>query len=82
MPAPIVLELTFAPQGPPIRLMRNAVMMNPTTARVTVPVDVWFDGRRQHTLDLVFGGRVIEKITLDPDRRFPDRNPADNSWAK
>jgi hypothetical protein len=82
MPAPIVLELTFAPQGPPIRLMRNAVMMNPTTARVTVPVDVWFDGRRQHTLDLVFGGRAIEKITLDPDRRFPDRNPADNSWAK
>jgi hypothetical protein len=82
MPAPIVLELTFAQQGPPIRLMKNAVMVNPTTARVTVPVDVWFDGRRQHTLDLVFGGRAIEKITLDPDRRFPDRNPADNSWAK
>lgn len=82
MPAPIVLDVTFAEKGPAIRLMKNAVMKDARTARVTVPVDVWFDGRRQHTLELMFGGRAIEKLTLDPDRRFPDRNPQDNSWSK
>lgn len=81
MPAPIVLEVKFAATGPAIRPMRNAVMTDSVTARVTVPVEVWFDGRRQHTVNLVFGGRAIERITLDPDRRFPDRNPADNGWV-
>jgi hypothetical protein len=81
MPAPIVLEVKFAATGPAIRPMRNAVMTDSLTARVTVPVEVWFDGRREHTVNLVFGGRAIERITLDPDRRFPDRNPADNSWT-
>lgn len=80
MPAPIVLEVKFAATGPAIRPMRNAVMTDSVTARVTVPVEVWFDGRRQHTVNLVFGGRAIERLTLDPDRRFPDRNPADNVW--
>ncbi|MFN8716774.1 MAG: M1 family metallopeptidase [Gemmatimonadaceae bacterium] len=82
MPAPIVLEVKFAPAGAPIRPMRNAVLTDSVTARVTVPGDVWFDGRRQHTVNLVFGGRAIERITLDPDRRFPDRNPTDNRWPQ
>lgn len=82
LPAPIVLDVVFAKDGPAIRPMKNAVMKDATTARVTVPVDVWFDGRRQHTLDLVFGGRAIESITLDPDRRVPDRNPQDNRWSR
>jgi hypothetical protein len=29
----------------------------------------------------VFGGRKIEKITLDPSGRFPDRDPKDNVWT-
>jgi len=45
-------------------------------------VDVWFAGSRAFTADLVFGGRAIEKITLDPGCRFPDRNPADNVWVR
>ena len=81
MPAPIVLDVTFAPRGPAIRLMKNAVMLNDSTARVTVPVDVWFDGRREHTVHLMFGGRRITKLLLDPGKRFPDRDPMDNSWT-
>lgn len=81
MPAPIVLEVKFAATGPAIHPVRSAVMIDSVTARVTVPVEAWFDGRRQHTVNLVFGGRAIERITLDPDRRFPDRNPADNGWV-
>jgi hypothetical protein len=60
--------------------MKNAVMTDSVTALVTWPVDVWFGGRRSVTADLVFGGRKIERITLDPARRFPDRSPADNQW--
>ncbi len=80
MPAPIVLDVKFADKGAAIRPMKNSVMKDATTARVTIPVDVWFDGRRSHTFDLVFGGRAITEITLDPDKRFPDKNAPDNSW--
>ncbi|WP_439643177.1 M1 family metallopeptidase [Gemmatimonas sp.] len=82
MPAPIVLDVTFAEKGPAIRPMKNAVMLDATTARVTYPVDVWFGGNRTFPAELVFGGRVIEGITLDPQRRFPDRVPADNAWKR
>ncbi len=82
MPSPVVLRVQFAPTGPAIRPMRNSVMSDSVTAVVTFPVDVWFAGSRTFTADLVFGGRRIEKITLDPDGRFPDRNVADNLWPR
>jgi hypothetical protein len=82
MPAPIVLDVKFAATGPTIRPMKNAVMLDATTARVTVPVEVWFDGRRQHTVELVFGGRRIEQVTLDAQGRFPDRVTTDNVWPR
>lgn len=80
MPAPIVLEVKFAATGPAIRPMKNAVMTDSMTALITWPVDVWFGGRRSLAVDLLLGERKIERITLDPARRFPDRNPADNQW--
>jgi len=82
MPSPVVLEVKFSPSGAAIRPMRNAVMRDSVTAVVTYPVDVWFAGSRTFTADLVFGGRTIEKITLDPGCRFPDREPADNVWVR
>lgn len=82
MPSPVVLEVKFAPTGPAIRPMRNAVMTDSVTAVVTYPVDVWFAGARSFTADLVFGGRAIERVTFDPQCRFPDRNPADNVWVR
>jgi hypothetical protein len=82
MPSPVVLRVEFAPTGPAIRPMRNAVMVDSATAIVTYPVDVWFAGSRTFKADLVFGGRKVTKVTLDPDGRFPDRNPADNVWPK
>ncbi len=80
MPSPVVLDVKFAADGPAIRPMKNAVMIDATTARLTWPVDVWFSGKRTFVADLVFGGRKIEKITLDPQGRFPDREVKDNSW--
>jgi len=82
MPSPVVLAVKFAPTGPAIRPMRNSTMTDGTTALVTFPVDVWFAGSRSFNANLVFGGRRIESITLDPRRRFPDRNAADNVWPR
>jgi hypothetical protein len=82
MPAPVVLEVRFGPQGKPVRPMANSRMVNDTTAVVTWPVDVWFDGRRTFEAVLDFGGRPIEQVTLDPGRRFPDRDAGDNVWPR
>jgi hypothetical protein len=82
MPAPVVLEVRFAPSGPAIRPMPNAVMVDATSAVVTFPVDVWFSGNRTFTAVLDFGGRSIERITLDPRCRFPDRELTDNVWPR
>jgi Peptidase family M1 domain len=82
MPAPVVLKVEFAPDGPAIKPMANARMVDATTAVVTWPVDVWFLGSRTFPAPLDFGGRTITKITLDPGCRFPDRDPSDNVWPK
>jgi Domain of unknown function (DUF3471) len=80
MPSPVVLKVEFAPGKPAIKPMKNSRMTDSVTAEVTYPVDVWFGGSRTFDADLDFGGRKVAKITLDPHRRFPDRNPRDNVW--
>ncbi|HSG01827.1 MAG TPA: M1 family metallopeptidase [Vicinamibacterales bacterium] len=82
MPAPVVLRVEFAADGPAVQPMRNARMIGDRTAIVTWPVDVWFSGSRTYEAMLDFGPRAIEKITFDPFGRFPDRNPADNVWPR
>jgi hypothetical protein len=82
MPSPVVLKVVFAATGAPIKAMANAKMTDDHTAVVTWPVDVWFNGSRSYNAVMDFGTRKIESITLDPGRRFPDKNPADNVWPK
>lgn len=82
MPSPVVLEIKFATDGPPIRAMSNAEMVDDVTAIVTWPVDVWFGGSRTFEAVLDFGGRTIERVTFDPGGRFPDRDPSDNEWVR
>jgi hypothetical protein len=57
-------------------------MVDDLTADITWPVDVWYSGSRTFEAVLDFGGRAIEKITLDPRGRFPDRDPGDNTWPR
>jgi aminopeptidase N len=68
MPAPIELRVQVRGEGAP--------------RRISVPVDVWFDGRRTHdvTIDTRLSG--IERIVLDPGCRFPDRDGNDNVWPR
>ena len=81
MPSPIVLRIDLAKSGGSINAPANARMIDATTAIVTYPVDVWFNGARSFAASMDFG-RAIEKITLDPFGRFPDRVPADNVWPR
>jgi hypothetical protein len=82
MPSPVVLAVQFAPAGPAIKPMSNSAMRDSVTAIVTWPADVWFPGDRTFKAELNFGGRKIDKITLDPFGRFPDRDATDNVWPK
>jgi hypothetical protein len=82
MPSPVVLAVHFAPKGPRIRPMKNARVVDDSTAIVTWPVDVWFGGSRTFVAKLDFGARRIERIVFDPHCRFPDRNVDDNTWPR
>jgi hypothetical protein len=82
MPSPIVLEVRFAPEGPPVTPMAGSTMLDSTTARVTIPADVWFPGSRTYDVELTFGARPIDLVILDPDCRFPDGDPTDNMWPR
>jgi hypothetical protein len=81
MPSPIVLQVKLAAGASPTRSMPNARMTDSVTAIVTWPVDVWFTGSRTFRATLDFG-RPIQSITLDPFRRFPDRDARDNVWPR
>ncbi|MEO6914719.1 MAG: M1 family metallopeptidase, partial [Chitinophagaceae bacterium] len=81
MPSPVVLKVEFEAEGPAIKKMANAKMIDATTAEVTWPVSVWFGGSRTFDAVMNFGARRIKKITLDPHGRFPDANVADNVWV-
>ncbi|MFI5280686.1 MAG: M1 family metallopeptidase [Gemmatimonadales bacterium] len=82
MPAPVVLKVKFAARGARIRSMSNATLTDSVTAIVTWPVDVWFNGSRTFRAELNFGTRKIERIILDPQCRFPDRDLSDNMWPR
>ena len=62
--------------------MANAKMVDDTTALVTWPVDVWFNGSRTFQASLDFGARRSTTITLDPACRFPDREPGRQRLAE
>ena len=80
MPSPVVLKVELGGSGTAASVP-NARMVDANTAIVTYPVDVWFGGPRTFVTTLDFG-RPIQKITLDPFGRFPDRAVMDNVWPR
>jgi hypothetical protein len=80
MPSPVVLRVTLAPGGA-ARPVPNARMLDASTAEVTYPADVWFAGSRTFQAAFDFG-RAVERVVLDPQCRFPDREPGDNVWPR
>lgn len=82
MPSPVVLKVEFETQGPTLKKIENATMLDDNTAVVTWPASVWFNGNRTFEATMNFGERTIKKITYDPYGRFPDVNVTDNFWPK
>jgi hypothetical protein len=82
MPSPVVLKVEFEANGAPLKKVTNAKMIDATTAEVTWPASVWFNGNRTFDAVMDFGERKIKKITFDPHGRFPDANIADNVWPR
>ncbi len=82
MPSPVVLKVTLAGTGAAPKPSGNGTvrMVDPNTAVITWPVDVWFGGSRSFDAMFETGGRAVESVILDPSCRFPDRDPNDNVW--
>lgn len=82
MPSPIVLKVEFEEGSEKIKQMANAKVLDANTIELNWPADVWFDGKRLFSAVLDLGNRKIKKITLDPNKRFPDSNIEDNVWPR
>ncbi len=82
MPSPVVLRCELVPGGPAIAAGPGVEVVDADTVLFTWPVDVWFDGSRTFAARCALGGRVVEKITLDPRGRFPDSDLTDNVWPR
>jgi hypothetical protein len=48
---------------------------------LTLPVDVWFDGGKEHTVSVAASPKVL-RVELDPSHDFPDVNRANGSWPR
>lgn len=83
MPSPVVLEVEYEGelQGG-VATNIQMVHTSPTTMLITYPVDLWFGGEKEIELVLPFRTSQIKRITLDPHRRFPDKDASDNVWEK
>lgn len=82
MPSPVVLKVQFDKASAALEPVEGVQILDEHTAVVRWPVDVWFDGARSFDAEISFGDREIKRITLDPDRRFPDKNTRDNIWRR
>lgn len=51
------------------------------TVRETVPVDVWLEGARRHTVEVELpGDRSVTRVDIDPEEDFPDVDRENNGW--
>lgn len=49
--------------------------------RITVPVEVWFDGARRYTVK-VPPAPDVTRVQLDPDHAYPDPTRGDDVWPR
>ena len=66
LPMPVDLKLTFA---------------NDSTARVRLPIEVWFQGNRYVYIRL-WPRPISVKVEIDPDMDLPDVRRGNNVWVK
>ncbi len=64
----------------PMPVVIEATFENGNQVRETIPVDVWLKGAR--STEIVFQGRGLTAVAIDPDFAFPDVNRSNNYWSK
>jgi hypothetical protein len=84
-------DVSFAEGTLTLDLTNNADMVMPVHARITfedgttedrrLPVDIWGTTSRWRVA-WPTAGRTPIKVELDPNRRYPDLNRADNAWPE
>lgn len=66
----------------PLPAIVEVALTGGETVRGTIPVEVWLQGVRRHTLDLALPtGAVVAGVVVDPERLFPDVDRENNNWT-
>ncbi|MGH7646747.1 MAG: M1 family metallopeptidase [Gemmatimonadaceae bacterium] len=55
---------------------------NGSTQTVVRPASVWFAGDTTLTITVPTQGKTVRSVRLDPENRFQDMKPADNTWKQ
>jgi len=75
------LEITVEDRGLAPMPARIAVTRHDgRVQRLEVPVNVWLAGARRHTLRVADPSSVV-RVELDPEKRFPDIDRANDVWT-
>jgi hypothetical protein len=77
------LEVTIDDKGDlAMPVILRASWSNGNQSVITYPADIWFTGSRTVTMRIPLQGRTIKTVTLDPESRFQDLDPGNNSWPR
>jgi hypothetical protein len=76
------LEITIDNRGrAPMPILLAVTRGAGQVQRLTIPVDVWFDGKRRHTLRIA-REPAVKTIVIDPDKEFPDLDRSNQVWPR
>ena len=52
-----------------------------TSVTVTRPAESWFTGTRSQSITVPLRGKLLKSVSIDPENRFQDIDPANNVWS-
>jgi hypothetical protein len=76
------IEISIGNRGrAPMPVLLAVTRTNGQVERLTVPVDVWLDGSRHHSIRV---GRepAIKRVEIDPGNMFPDVDRGNQVWPR
>jgi len=74
-------EITFASEGDlPMPLVYRVTFEDGSTQNGRLPVETWFN-TKEWTVRLPASDAKVSGVVVDPDKKFPDVNPENNTWG-
>jgi hypothetical protein len=52
-----------------------------TSVTVTRLAEPWFTGTRSQSITVPLRGKTLKSVSIDPENRFQDIDPANNVWS-